>query len=162
MHFFFLSAIDEKENRPIWKSVSLLAHCCPSDQLWTTAHRPILNILENRKLIGTPPCVVRRAHELIRARRFLCLNLNNLPHPSLSTAPLAISQPVTIPLSVRTAIRKAPRRARRLIIHLVCTESQYTRLNFSYQSVLFSYDYCLVKTVLLGDCAVGSSELLLR
>ena len=35
------------------------------------------------------------------------------------------------------------------------SECQYTKLNFSYQSTLYSHDYFLIKTVPTGDCVVS-------
>jgi len=76
-----LSRIHKKENRLLWKSVSLLAHYCPSDHLQAIAHRPILNVLEYQELIRKPPEKVNKYklpnHLILRTTHLNQLGLVN-------------------------------------------------------------------------------------
>jgi hypothetical protein len=54
------------------------------------------------------------------------------------------------PFGVRHGTPHPPRRARTRIIHLGLMRSQYPKLNFSYQSVLFSYDFFLIESGTFG------------
>ena len=77
----------------------------------------------------------------------------------LSTAPKPFNHPFarsTTLLSVSKGQRQKTLAGRETsIIPFAVMSCQYTKLNFSYQSGLFSYDYFLIKLVPLGDCMVS-------
>jgi len=52
-------------------------------------------------------------------------------------------------------LRGKPMLGQNIILQRALLESQYTKLNFSYQSVLFSYYFFLFKSVPFGDCVVS-------
>ena len=82
------------------------------------------------------------------------LELESPTLPISSTAPPSLSQPVALLSVFEGDLRRKPTLEQPIILHLTLVESQYTKVNFSYQSGLFSYDYFLLKLVLLGDCVI--------
>jgi len=60
--------IHKNKNRPLVKSVSLLAPYCPSDHLQAIVRRPILNVLEHQELIYKPPYPMHNARKLAKVR----------------------------------------------------------------------------------------------
>jgi hypothetical protein len=83
------------------------------------------------------------------------LELESVPTPQPFNHPSILFSTSNPPLCLRKATSNKTRRTRTYIIHFILVRSQYPKLNFSYQSGLFSYDYFLIKLALLGDCTVN-------
>ena len=145
MYHLRFSGIRKNKNRLLWKSVSLLAPYFPSDQLQVIGHRPILNVLDYQILIRTPHYLVYDARKLLTPVSPYGRTWET-PAPSSSILPLSSLPTYNPPPSVKDAIIRKLAERWILILPLVVTNCQYPKLNFSYQSVLFSY-YFFPRTI---------------
>jgi hypothetical protein len=152
-YYLFFSGIHKKENRLLWKSVSLLAPYYPSDHLRVIAHRPNPECIRKLKTyIHTSMSYTQRTQI---SQSSSILRLSGLSYLSLSsTTPPSLSQPVAPP-SFRRQHQGKPTLGRIIILHYGSLQSQYTRINFYYQSLLFFHYYFRAKSVLPGDCIVN-------
>ena len=82
------------------------------------------------------------------------LDLDQLILPISSTAPPSLSQPVAS-LDVTKQPWGKPTLGQDNILHFAVLKSQYTKVNFSYQSGTFFQYHFLIILVLLSDCAVN-------